>query len=86
MVKEREGRNPNKWRENLFMAVLNFLIAITALIIAILAYQRSAGSKDLKTQVNSLRKKTADTLAKMEKALRKGGKEDEQSSKDGQSD
>ena len=86
MVKEREGRNPNKRRENLFMAVLNFLIAITALIIAILAYQRSAGSKDLKTQVNSLRKKTADTLAKMEKALRKGGKEDEQSSKDGQSD
>ena len=57
------------------MLVLNFIIAIIALIIAILAYQRSAGSKDLKDQIKSLREKTADTLARMEKALRKEEKE-----------
>jgi len=57
------------------MIVLNFIISIIALIIAVLAYQRSAGSNDLKTQLNALREKSADALANLEKALRKQGKD-----------
>lgn len=46
------------------MYIVNFILAIVALIIAILAFQKGGGPKDL-------REKTADTLAKMEAALRK---------------
>jgi hypothetical protein len=42
---------------------LNFVIAIVALIIALLALQRTGGTKDL-------RKSTAELLAKMEKKMR----------------
>ena len=50
---------------------LTFLIAVAALIIAILAYKRSGGStEDLKKQVEDLREKTADVVAKAEKSLR----------------
>lgn len=45
------------------MDILNFVLAIVALIIAILAFQRSGGSKELK-------KSTAELLAKMEKRMR----------------
>ena len=45
------------------MEILNFVIAIVALIIAIMAFQRTGGSKDL-------RKSTAEVLAKMEKKMR----------------
>jgi hypothetical protein len=45
------------------MDILNFVIAIVALIIAILAFQRTGGSKELK-------KSTAELLAKMEKRMR----------------
>lgn len=45
------------------MNILNFVIAIVALIIAILAFQRTGGSKEL-------RKNTAELLAKMEKKMR----------------
>ena len=45
------------------MEILNFIIAIVALVIAILAYQRTGGTKDL-------RKSTAELLAKMEKKVR----------------
>ena len=45
------------------MEILNFVIAIVALIIAILAFQRTGGTKDLK-------KNTAELLAKMEKMMR----------------
>ena len=45
------------------MEILNFVIAIVALIIAIMAFQRTGGSKDL-------RKSTAELLAKMEKRMR----------------
>ena len=45
------------------MYILNFLIAIVALIIAVIAYQRTGGAKDL-------RKSTAEILAKMEKKMR----------------
>jgi hypothetical protein len=45
------------------MNILNFVIAIVALIIAILAFQRTGGTKEL-------RKTTAELLAKMEKRMR----------------
>ena len=48
------------------MGILNFVIAIIALIIAALAFQRTGGIKDLK-------KNTAALLAKMEKKIREEG-------------
>ena len=55
------------------MVGLNFLIAVAALIIAILAYKKAGGSsEDLQRQMESMRQKTADTLAKVEKSLRGG--------------
>ncbi len=55
------------------MEILNFIIAVVALIIALLALQRSGGTKDLK-------KSTAELLAKMEKRMReeKSGKVEEE--------
>ena len=54
------------------MGILNFLIAIVALIIALLALQRTGGTKDL-------RKSTAELLAKMEKKMREeAGKAEEE--------
>jgi len=45
------------------MYILNFIIAVVALIIAVMAFQRIGGTKDL-------RKSTAELLAKMEKKMR----------------
>ena len=45
------------------MTVITLLIAIIALIIAVLAFQRTGGAKELK-------KTTAELLAKMEKRMR----------------
>ena len=45
------------------MEILNLIIAIVALVIAVLAFQRNGGIKDLKTS-------TAEVLAKMEKKMR----------------
>lgn len=45
------------------MDIVNFIIAIVALIIAITAFQRTGGTKDLK-------KNTAELLAKVEKKMR----------------
>ena len=45
------------------MEILNFVVAIVALIIAVMAFQRTGGTKDL-------RKSTAELLAKMEKRMR----------------
>jgi len=60
------------------MGFLTFLVAVAAIAIAILAYQRAGGSKaDLERQLDSLKQKTADTLAKMEKSLRGEEKSDE---------
>jgi len=58
------------------MVIVSFLVALVALVIAILAYQKAAGSSDLETQLNSLREKSADALSRLEKALRKQEKED----------
>lgn len=56
------------------MAQLAFLISLVALGIAILAYQEAGGTKDLSKKVESLRddlrRETADSLSKLEKALR----------------
>ncbi|MDY6845006.1 MAG: hypothetical protein SVW57_13055 [Thermodesulfobacteriota bacterium] len=56
------------------MIVLNLIIAIIALIVAILAYQRAGGEAEFREQIESLgplREKTADLLAKLEKKVRK---------------
>jgi len=45
------------------MEILNFVIALVALIMAVMAFQRTGGTKDL-------RKTTAELLAKMEKRMR----------------
>jgi hypothetical protein len=45
------------------MEILNFIIAVVALVIAVMAFQRTGGTKDLK-------KTTAELLAKMEKKMR----------------
>ena len=58
------------------MVLVSFIIALVALIIAILAYQKAAGSSALESQLNTFREKSADALAKLEKALRKQQKED----------
>jgi len=73
------------------MEAITLLIAVVALIISILAYQRSGGTAELKRQLesktssadlkkqmdalmamtDSLREKTADTLDRLEKLVRK---------------
>ncbi|MEW6614552.1 MAG: hypothetical protein AB1401_03645 [Thermodesulfobacteriota bacterium] len=61
------------------MTVLNFIIAIIALVVAVLAYNKAGGVADLKKQIESLgplREKAADILAKFEKGLRKEGTEE----------
>lgn len=57
--------------------VLTFLIAVAALIIAIAAYARTGGMRDLRRQVDSItsttegmREKTADVLSRMERLIR----------------
>ena len=45
------------------MEILNLIISIVALVIAVLAFQRTGGVKDL-------RKSTAELLVKMEKKMR----------------
>jgi hypothetical protein len=51
------------------MEILSFIIAVVALVIAVMAFQRTGGTKDLK-------KNTAELLARMEKKMR-----DEEASK-----
>ena len=60
------------------LAILALMLSILALVFSILAYQKSGGMEDLKKQVASLttvtdtlREKLADTLDRLEKALRK---------------
>ena len=63
------------------MVGITFIIAVVALVIAILAYRKAGGSSEaLQRQVDSVRQKTADTLAKVEKSVR--GSEDKQNSED----
>lgn len=53
------------------MGFLAFLIAVAALFVAVLAYKRSGGSREnLEQELDALRRKTADALARMEKSVR----------------
>ena len=53
------------------MAYINFIIAVIALIVGILAYRKAGGdTESLKEQVKALREKTAEALEKAEKAVR----------------
>jgi hypothetical protein len=45
------------------MEIFNFIVSIVALIIAIMAFQRTGGTKEL-------RKNTAELLSKMERKMR----------------
>lgn len=62
------------------MEVVTLLIAVAALIVAVAAYTRAGGIRDLRRQVDSLssssetvRDKTADAVARLERLIR--GKE-----------
>ncbi len=59
------------------MAGLAFIISIVALVLAYLAYRQSGGAAELKSKVDqlgittdSLREKLADSLSRLEKAVR----------------
>lgn len=59
------------------MEIVNFVIALVALTIAVLAYIRTGGIQDLRGQVSSLgsatealRTKTADALDRLERIVR----------------
>lgn len=59
------------------MAGLAFIISIVALVLAYLAYRKSGGSEELKSKVDqlgittdTLREKLADSLSRLEKAVR----------------
>lgn len=56
------------------MVGFTFVIALIALILAVVAYRRTTAPKEWESQIDALRQKTADTLAKMEKSLRKEDK------------
>ena len=53
------------------MAGINFIISIVALVLAIIALQRTGGMKNLRENV-------AEILAKMEQRVRSEGKKDEE--------
>ena len=65
------------------MSVLNFIIAVIALIIAIVAYNKAGGDKEsFKEQLNTLREKTAEALDKAEKAIRPSEEKDKDKEKE----
>ena len=70
------------------MEILTLLIALAALVIAIIAFQRTGGIGDLRRQVEGLsgktetaREKTADVLDRLEQLIR--GKERPRHEKEG---
>lgn len=61
------------------MEFLALVVAIIALVMALLAYRRAGGLRDLQAEIASLgtgldalRAKTADALGKLERAVRPG--------------
>jgi len=67
--------------EKVKMEVLTLLIAVIALVIGSIAFQRTGGIKELKRQVEavnlkseSVRDRTADVLERLERAVRGKGK------------
>jgi hypothetical protein len=70
------------------MSLLALIIAVVALVIAVLAYQKAGGIRDLQEQAealrfvaDNLREKTADALDKLEKSLRKSEEKKESDEK-----
>jgi len=66
------------------MAKLALLISVIALVVAILAYREVGGARSLQESVRTLqgaleaaRKETADTLSRLERAVRSGSPEGE---------
>ncbi len=53
------------------MSILNLIIGIVALIIAVLAYQRSGGVKELRKTTSSMLSKMGETVSKEEKGKTK---------------
>jgi len=73
------------------MEIITFLIALVALVIAIIAFQRTGGIGDLRHQVEGLstkaetaRERTADVLDRLEQLVR--GKEKSHQEKEGKPD
>ena len=71
------------------MLTVTFIVAIVALVIAVMAYQKAGGIRDLQDQAealrfvaDNLREKTADALDKLEKSLRKTEAKEEAPTKD----
>ncbi|HET7853229.1 MAG TPA: hypothetical protein VFM04_02050 [Candidatus Methylomirabilis sp.] len=63
------------------MAIVTFILAVLALVIAVLAYIRTGGLEDLRSQVKAvgpateaLRAKTADALDRLERVVRGSGR------------
>lgn len=67
------------------MEILNFILAVTALVVAVLAFQRTGGIHDLRRQMEDLSEKsehatksardlTADALGRLESFIRGQGK------------
>ena len=64
------------------MVVLSFLVALTALIIAIMAYKKAGGSaEDMQRQVDSIRQKTNEILSGVKKSIRGEDKKVEEDTK-----
>jgi hypothetical protein len=61
--KRADGKQVFEKKGVYILDILNFVIAIVALTLAVLAFQRTGGTKDFK-------KTTAELLAKMEKRMR----------------
>jgi hypothetical protein len=60
------------------MVVLTFLIALTALVIAIMAYKKAGGSsEDLNRRMDSVQRKASEALSKVEKFIREEDKKEE---------
>ena len=66
------------------MDAITLIIAIAALVIAVIAFQRTGGIKELRQEVDNLnirtetvRERTANILNRFEKMVRGGGKEKE---------
>ena len=53
------------------MSFINFIIAVCALVVAILAYQRTEGPGDEKDLFSVLREKVGDAFSKIGSALQK---------------
>lgn len=60
------------------MEIINFIIAVLALALAILAYRKAGGDmKSMKEEINSLREIAAEALGKVEDSIRPENKSEQ---------